>query len=198
MPLHRNGLLPGLLLSILALAHPWLEQTMMRHMAIELPALFGIGWMAASFGGTRLSHGLRSWNAAGLPGLLCAVLVTMFWMVPTALDHAVLDEGAAITKVASLVLAGFGAGASWKAAGIVIQGFFVFSWCWMTLAIGLMYQDAPQQLCSVYLIDEQFSAGVTLVIWAIVVLSLWLPHAFFSTRLLDDQGYSKKSAAHVS
>lgn len=171
-----RGHAPGLLLAGLAGVHPWFEHTMARHMGLELPALFAVGWFAATMAGEGLTRSLARWNANGLPGLLFAVCVTGFWMVPAALDQAVLHDGIAIAKVASLVAAGLLARASWSSAGMVVQAFFVLNWFWMTLAAGLLYQEAPQQLCSVYLLDQQGQAGRAMVIWAVVGLGLWFAH----------------------
>lgn len=165
---------PGLLLAGVALASPWLERTMARHMGLELPGLFILGWFAATFAKPRFTSALKRWNTNGLPGLVFALLATGFWMLPAALDRAVLNDAMAMAKVTSLVLAGLFAGASWTRAGLVIQAFFVLNWFWMTLAAGLLYQDAPQQLCSVYLADQQGAAGRVLVAWALAGLGLWL------------------------
>lgn len=181
----RHPAAPPLALAVLAVAHPWLEQTMARHMGLELPALFAAGWWAAGCAGESLARALAPWNARGLPGLLAALLVTGFWMVPAALDRAVLDDATAVLKVLSLVAAGLLTGASWRSAGVVIQAFFVLNWFWMTLAIGLLYQEAPQQLCSVYLADQQAAAGAAMVGWAVVGLVSWLPHAFHASGMLD-------------
>ena len=147
---------------------------MARHMGLELPALFLVGWLAGTCAGPRLGRALAPWNANGLPGLLFAACVSGFWMLPAALDAAVLHAGVATAKVASLVTAGMLLQASWSSAGIVIQAFFVLNWFWMTLAAGLLYQEAPQQLCSVYLADEQRQAGRAVVIWASAGLAAWL------------------------
>jgi hypothetical protein len=103
------------------------------------------------------------------------LLVTGFWMLPAALDRAVQESEVATLKVASLVVAGLVTGASWQIAGHVIQSFFVLNWFWMTLAVGLLYQELPQQLCSVYLAEQQDAAGAAMVAWAMLGLALWLP-----------------------
>ena len=184
-PFRVNG--PGLLLAALALAHPWLEQTMARHMGLELPGLFILGWFAATGAGRRLTSAIKDWNTHGLPGLVLALLVTAFWMLPAALDRAVLNDAMAIAKVASLVVAGLLAGASWTSAGLVIQAFFVLNWFWMTLAAGLLYQEAPQQLCSVYLVDQQNAAGRALVAWALAGLGVWLAGLIRSACLAESK-----------
>ncbi|WBY02660.1 hypothetical protein PE066_03730 [Ramlibacter tataouinensis] len=167
---------PGALLAALACLHPWLEQTMARHMGLELPALVLAGWLAGAYAGPGLARALAPWNANGLPGLLFAACVSGFWMLPAALDVAVLHPAVGTAKVASLVAAGLLLQASWSAAGIVIQAFFVLNWFWMTLGAGLIYQEAPQQLCSVYLADEQLHAGRAVAAWAVVGLAMWLWH----------------------
>lgn len=175
----------GLLLGAVSFARPWLEATMARHMAIELPLLFALGWLAAHAAGPRLTRALAPWNVSGVPAFLAALLVTAFWMLPVALDMAVLDARVGIVKVASMVIAGVVTGASWRSAGLIVQAFLVLNWVWMTLTIGLLYQDAPQQLCSVYLSDQQSAAGTGMVALSLVALIAWLCKAFY--RLAEQE-----------
>ncbi len=178
--------LPGLLLVAAAVLQPWLEASMARHMGLEFPLLFIIGWLTALIAGRRFARLIEPWNAKGLTALVFTALVTAFWMVPAALDLAVLNTGVGLIKVLSWLVAGMLMGASWRQAGVVIQAFFIFNWCWMTVAVGLIYQEAPQQLCSVYLVDDQWNAGAFMVFWAIAVFILWLPGAIKSSNLLGD------------
>lgn len=178
--------LPGLLLAVLAVFRPWFEAHMARHMGIELPLLFVVGWLGACAAGPRLSSWMQPWNAKGLAAMVLTALVTAFWMVPAALDLAVLDPVVGTIKVASLILAGLLLGASWRRAGLVIQAFFLFNWCWMTIAVGLIYQGAPQQLCSVYLPDEQWSAGAAMIFWAVAAFLAWVPGVVKGANLLGD------------
>ncbi|HEY9280078.1 MAG TPA: hypothetical protein VIP51_08390 [Eoetvoesiella sp.] len=178
--------LPGLLLVAAAALQPWFEATMARHMGLEFPALFIIGWLTASVVGPRLERRIALWNAKGLTALVFTALVTAFWMVPASLDLAVLYPAAGLAKVLSWLAAGILMGASWRQAGVVIQAFFIFNWCWMTIAVGLIYQEAPQQLCSVYLVDDQWNAGASMIFWAVAVFVLWLPGAIKSGNLLGD------------
>jgi hypothetical protein len=171
-PIRRH--IPALLLAALAVVHPWLEQTMALHMGLEIPLLFAAGWLAARQAGARLGSALAGWNAHGLPAGLAAMLVLGFWMIPAALDHAVLDEGAGFLKVTSLVAAGMASGASWRLAGPILQAFFAITTLWMALAAGLLYQAAPNRLCSVYPADGQAAAGNAMVAWAIVALVAWV------------------------
>ncbi|ODV42121.1 hypothetical protein AWV79_29810 [Cupriavidus sp. UYMMa02A] len=151
----------------------WLEASMARHMAVELPLLLVLGIAAAALA-RRDTQAFRGWNRRGLPGLLAATAITGYWMLPVALDLAVLDPRWSVAKVASMIVAGVAWGVSWPRAGVVLQAFFTINWCAMTLVAGLLYQDAPQQLCSVYLADQQGAAGRALVIFAVAGLAAWM------------------------
>lgn len=164
---------PGALLGTMALFQSWLEATMARHMAVELPLLVCIGWLASHVSGTAFARWLEPWNQGGLAALLAVFLISSFWMLPVALDLAVLHGDVSLLKVSSLVLAGMLLGASWKRSTIVVRAFFVLNWVWMTLTAGFLYRDAPGQLCAVYLSDQQAMAGAGLVSVALAVLVLW-------------------------
>lgn len=166
-------LLPGMGLAALALLRGWLEASMVRHMAIELPLLLALGIVAAVLSGGN-AHAFARWNQRGLPGLVAATAITSYWMLPVALDLAVLDPRWSAAKVASMIVAGFAWRVSWPRAGVVLQAFFVINWSAMTLVAGLLYQDAPQQLCSVYLADQQGAAGRALVVFAVAGLAAWM------------------------
>lgn len=187
---------PALLLGAMSFARPWLEATMARHMAVELPTIFAIGWLAAHAAGPRLTRSLAPWNVSGVPVFLAALLITAFWMLPVALDLAVLDARFGIVKVVSMVIAGVVIGASWRSAGLIVQTFFVLNWVWMTLTIGLLYQDSPRQLCSVYLSDQQAVAGVGMVALSLAVLIAWLWKAFY--RMAGQESGSPSEAQRHS
>jgi hypothetical protein len=133
----------------------------------------------------------NAWNANGFAGLLFAFSATAFWMLPVALDASVLKPGVAMAKVATVVAAGFLARLSWRPAGVVIQAFFVLNWFWMGVFVGLLYQQAPEQLCSVYLADQQAHAGAVIMAWAVAGLVGWLWHVGLiglRPEALDDSG----------
>ncbi len=158
---------------------------MARHMTIEFPLLIVIGWLAAYLAGARLAHSMATWNTSGVPAMLAGFLITMFWMLPVSLDLAVLNPAAATLKVFSLVGTGLLVGASWRSSGLVVQTFFLLNLVWMMLTVGLLYQEAPQQLCSVYLGEEQAAAGMGMILLAVTLLALWLWQALRRLVLMD-------------
>jgi hypothetical protein len=170
----RHPFLPGVALALIGILHARLEASMATHMVAELPLLFACGWLAArAVRGTDLRRrpALDAWT---LPMLLAALLLSSVWMLPVTLDLAVLDPRMNALKFGAMVMAGLLCGVAWPRAGMVLQGFFMLNWAWMTITAGLLYQDAPQQLCSVYLNDQQAAAGFGLVMLAGCVLSLWV------------------------
>jgi hypothetical protein len=169
---------PGLALAGLALLQPWLEQTMVTHMAVEIPLIFAIGWYAGSRTKGRATAWLAMVNGNGLTGLTLATAVSAFWMLPIALDAAVLSPTIGWAKVASVLLAGWLTRLSIVQARTAVQAFFVLNWVWMTGAAGAVYQQVPERLCSTYLLGDQSRAGVGLVVIAVAVAMAWVATAF--------------------
>lgn len=176
-----RALAPGIALAGMALFQPWLEQRMFTHMLVELPLLFAIGcWLAPS----RMGAGptwLVKINAQGLSGLTVALVINSLWMLPLALDAAVLAPAIGWTKVASVLMSGWLVRLSLRSAPVAIQGFFVINWAWMTATAGVLYQEAPQRLCSTYLLGDQMWTGIGLVALTASVVATWMLFAFRTT-----------------
>lgn len=175
--------LPALLLVSLAAARPWLETRMWTHMGIELPLLFIAGACAAR----RVAGHRRTdaWNEQGIAGLTAASAIVMFWMLPLALDAAVLDPLAGLAKVASVFLAGALVAMSLPRAAMALQAFFILGASWMMAVAGLLYRQSPQRLCSSYLQDDQAHAGAALIVLAIAIIGTWLARMLRSSRTRD-------------
>lgn len=174
----KHPALPGALLALTGAAHPWLEAAMARHMLAELTLLFVTGWLAAhATGAARHRPALKAYYPAAL---LAGLVISGVWMLPLALDLAVGSLAVNLLKVVGLLLAGFLYGASWRHAGLILQGFVVVNWGWMTVTAGLLYVSAPLQLCSVYLSDQQPDAGWGLVLMGATVLILWVRRALMA------------------
>src|SRR5712672_2791611 len=98
-------------------------------------------------------------------------------MVPVALHQGLSSGPAAAAKYTSLLGAGMLLPVSFQAAPLAVQAFFVGNWVWMTATVGLLYQNAPQQLCVNYLIGTQLNAGEGLVAAALAIAGLWCVYA---------------------
>lgn len=115
-----------------------------------------------------------SYNAYGIPGLLLVSLVGAGWMIPKALDDALVDWRVAAFKYLGLPICGWLLRASLRQANVVIKLFFLGNFCWMSAIVGMIYLDQPIRLCNAYLQDDQNWAGRGLIALAIVLPSSWL------------------------
>jgi len=149
----------------------WLEGRMSLHMGLELPLLLLCGWLMASAAPRRWAAFERV-DAGGLLAATIASCVLAVWMVPAALDWAVLAPAVAWLKYAMWTCAGALLHAARPRITPVIQAFFLANAAWMTTTAGLLYLDAEQQLCVNYLVDDQQVTGWALVGWGIA-LGAW-------------------------
>ncbi|HET8596410.1 MAG TPA: hypothetical protein VFM22_01485 [Castellaniella sp.] len=115
-----------------------------------------------------------TWNAYGIPGLLFVSLAGGAWMIPKALDDALVDWRVAAFKYLGLPVCGWLLSASARRANVVIKLFFLGNFCWMSAIVGMVYLDQPIRLCNAYLQDDQDWAGRGLIALAIVLPSCWL------------------------
>jgi hypothetical protein len=167
-----HGLLIAAADSLLVLSlRDWLEIDMTRHMLLEFPLLLIAGALVGRC------------NRLGLLGFVFASLVLTYWMIPAALDAALLDGWVAAGKYVSLVLSGVLLRSSFRMAPLPLQAFFVGNFAWMTATIGLIYQSAPQQLCLNYLPEAQWSAGEGVVAAAVIAGCTWCASVALSALL---------------
>ncbi|WP_397475006.1 hypothetical protein, partial [Pusillimonas sp.] len=115
-----------------------------------------------------------SYNEYGVPGLLLVSLVGAAWMIPKALDDALIDWRVAAFKYAGLPVCGWILSASLRRAPLVVKLFFVGNFCWMSAIVGLIYLDQPARLCNAYLLSDQDWAGRGLIALAVALPLGWL------------------------
>ena len=151
----------------------WLEGDMARHMLIEFPLLLIAGAAIGRALDERFGAQIACRNQMGLVGFAFASITLAYWMIPAALDAALLDEWVAVGKYISLVASGALLWSSFAAAPLAVQAFFVGNFACMTATVGLIYQGAPQQLCLNYQADAQWAAGEGLVALAVIAACTW-------------------------
>ena len=151
-----------------------LEASMWRHMVLQFPLLMGAGALLAAALPSRARTLVARWNAHGIAGLVLVAVVLAVLMVPRVLDLALRDGAIEAAKGAALVLAGAALRLSWRAAGLVVQGFFLGNVLPMTAVVGQLYIDAPLRLCNAYLLDDQARLGQWLIALAVLLALGWL------------------------
>ena len=172
---HRSTLWLAALLP-LALLHDGLrhaiESRMALHMLVEFPLLLASGWAAARLAARHVPT--DAFDALGLLGVAVVSCVSAFWMIPAALDLALLHEPMRWAKVASWVGAGALLARSAPRLGDEIAVFFLGNLAWMLATAGLLYREAEGRLCVSYLYDDQRWTGNGLVVLALALGALAL------------------------
>lgn len=179
-----NSLLAVCAMAVALVFRESLTALMSTHMLVQIPLLVVAGicaeqaWRAwrgplESKGGARSA---RSWsyNEYGVPGLLFASLIGACWMLPRALDDALLIWQVAAFKYIGLFVVGVVLRASVRLANAVIKVFFLGNFCWMSAIVGVIYLDQPVRLCNAYLQTDQEWAGRGLIALAVILPLSWL------------------------
>lgn len=146
-----------------------LEGDMAVHMLVEFPLLLAAGAAASRWVPESLARIAKLFDWKGLSTLLAYTLVSAFWMIPAALDAALLEPRVAAAKYASWWLVGLALPSALRAAPPAIVLFFAGNWVWMSATAGLLYVDAPQRLCLSYMEDSQRHAGAGLLAAAVAM-----------------------------
>ena len=156
-----------------ALRH-WLTASMWRHMVLQFPLWMLMGaLLVAGLSPAARAH-LARWNAYGISGLVGVAAVLAVLMVPRVLDLALVSPSLEAAKCGALLLTGAALRLSWRAAGLVVQGFFLGNVLPMTVVVGQLYIDSPLRLCNAYLLDDQERLGQWLVAGSAALAIGWL------------------------
>lgn len=150
-----------------------LEASMTRHMLVQYPLLMLAGWLlAAALPGRWLAR-LNLWNAHGISGLFATALMLAILMSPRVLDLALVDGRIEAVKFLALLSCGAAIRLSWKAAGLLVQGFFLGNVLPMMAVAGNLYETSPMRVCNAYLLDDQARLGQMLVWIAAAIAAAW-------------------------
>jgi hypothetical protein len=156
------------MIAVLALpaTREWLEREMITHMLVQIPLLVFAGVLLTA-GITRSWQArIAAWNRLGIPGMLLAIFISSWWMVPRALDSVLASPIAELWKFVSLpLLVGVPLALSWGPLGTIGRGFVVANVLPMWAVVGWLYIAAPVRVCNYYLLDQQVVAGRGLL-WA--------------------------------
>lgn len=185
---HRPGQAwAGLGLALLLASPPLralLEARMASHMLLQFPLLLLAGAGMAAAVSSALRCRLATWNAHGMAGLVFVALVLALGMVPRLLDLATVHGPTETVKFSSLLLSGAALRLSWRAAGTLVQGFFLGNTLPMMAMAGWLYSNAAVRLCSAYGLADQQTVGDALSWGSAAIAAAWM--AVAARGLLQD------------
>jgi hypothetical protein len=159
-----------------------LESRMTTHVSVLLPGLALAGYFCGLALRAPLAPVNRSWNAAGIPGLVTVLFTAAFWMLPRALDESLRNPSMEFTKLISMpLLSGALLAISWPALGPIWRGVLKVQLISMLAILGWLYSAAPVRLCTSYLQSDQQQLGRALCLLAGALALAWaVPQLFGS------------------
>jgi hypothetical protein len=160
----------GIVLYIILLLPPviqFLESMMYTHMLVQIPLLILAGWLMGKLVIEKGKSFFDKWNANGVPGITLTFIVTMYWMLPRAMDEALLLWPVEAFKFVGLpILAGIPLRDSWRRLQAVGQSFVFLNYLPMFGLMAWLYIDTPIQVCNSYLESEQEILG-----WGFLIIT---------------------------
>jgi hypothetical protein len=185
------GLLIGASACLLSVP-PWrslIEQSMLWHMAVQMPLLVTGGFMLARTAIARHdADSWSAWNRYGLTGFFASQLLLVYWMLPLAVDRAIVVPQADVSKLLSLLACGALLADSFKRSPAVLQLFFVGYAASMLLSTGVFLATSERRLCNAYSLEAQVAAG-----WAVAIVGLLLAGVWGITVGADSRRRVKMS-----
>lgn len=170
-------LIPVALFAVAALPPlgPRLQASLPLHVLVQFPLLVTAG--AALGHALARRRGPRD-AAEAIAALLLAIGCLAFWMLPRWLDAAVLDARVDALKAASLaLLCGLPVGWCWGGLPAVARGVLWANAVSMAFVMGWLYLNAPERLCTTYLLDEQALLGEGMLLLAAGLALFGVIHA---------------------
>lgn len=147
-----------------------LESIMITHMLLQIPLLILAGWLIGKVVITKYSAFFDKWNTNGVPGMTLVFFVTMYWMLPRAMDEALLLWPVEVFKLAGLpLLVGIPLRDSWQKLKEVGKSFVFLNYLPMFGLMAWLYIDSPVQICNSYLEAEQQLLG-----WGFLILTAFM------------------------
>jgi hypothetical protein len=169
-----------------------IEQNMAWHMVFQMPLLVVGGWFMFSRASDRQDNSksatwldaVASFNQFGLTGFLLVTVAFSYWMLPLALDKAIVQPVADLVKITTLLLSGVVLRESFRRAPVVVQLFFMAYWSSMLVWLGAYFITTELRLCNVYSLETQYTAGKGLVALGISVGTLLIAKIVVTKRKL--------------
>lgn len=171
-----------------------LEATMSAHMLVQIPLLATTGYFACLLLPKSWQEKLLVVMGGAIPCVLLAIFASSYWMLPRALDAALLHPLAELAKFISLpFLVGLPLALAWKRLSIIGRGFVWTNFISMLTVLGWLYIAAPVRVCNNYLVNQQEITGWRMVELAFIIFLWWLSTLFIGGNLAQLDNIAAKA-----
>ena len=155
-----------------------IEQSMAWHMVFQMPLLVAAGALAArALPAPGLPGKWVSFNLFGLTGFMAAQGVIAYWMLPSAIDRAVVDPAFDVLKLLTLFASGMLLRNAFQRAPMALQLFFIGYWVSMMCWLGIYFATTDLRLCNAYSLESQLTTGWGLLALGLLLGFVWLGNA---------------------
>jgi hypothetical protein len=156
-----------------------IEQSMLWHMVVQVPLLVAAGWLLAGALRPRPRRGATNpWDHYGLTSFMLAQVIASHWMLPSAIDRAVVLPAADLLKLLTLLAGGALLHRAFRRSPAALQLFFVGYAVSMLFAAGAYLATTDRRLCNAYALEGQWHAGLGLIGLGAAVGTAWAWRAF--------------------
>jgi len=130
-----------------------------------------------------------------VPGILLFGFAMAYWMLPRAMDEALVMPGMEIFKFVSLpLLAGVPLRDSWKKLGDTGKNATIGVFSILFYLMGWVYLKASEQLCNSYLLVDQITLGWGFLLTAFAMTAYLLYIAFVDRSAYEGESNLDSSA----
>lgn len=152
-----------------------IEQSMAWHMVFQMPLLVAAGALTArAFPAPGLAVKWTDFNLFGLTGFMAAQAIIAYWMLPFAIDRAVVNPGFDVLKLLTLFASGMLLRGAFQRAPVALQLFFIGYWVSMMCWVGIYYATTDLRLCNAYSRESQIVTGWGLLALGMLPGIVWL------------------------
>lgn len=160
-----------------------IEQSMAWHMVVQMPLLVLAGWLIMQKKiNSAMALRLVPWNRYGLTGFIGAQIVIAYWMLPLAIDKAVVELQSDLLKLITLFMCGAMLRHSAERAPLTLQLFFVGNIVAMMSWLGIYFATTNLRLCNAYSYESQLLTGWGLIAIAVMLGLYWITNTFRHTK----------------
>lgn len=173
----------GLVLYIFLMLPPVVEiaeSIMVIHMHMQMPLLIFVGMLFTPYLKERFPAFFEKWNENGIPGLLLFFIILSYWMIPRAMDDAIVHAPVELFKFISFpFLAGVPLRDSWRKVTPFVKKVFYVALVILFALMAWVYIASPTQLCNNYVMVEQKALGWTFLFMGLCMFMYYVLTLFW-------------------